>query len=47
MSRQINKNSQLDDKYKYGFVTDIDTDKAPVGLNTDIIKFISKKKNEA
>ena len=46
MSRQINKNSQLDDKYKYGFVTDIDTDKAPVGLNTDIIKFISKKKNE-
>ena len=46
MSRQINKNSQLDDKYKYGFVTDIDSDKAPVGLNVDIIKFISEKKNE-
>ena len=24
-------------KYKYGFVTDIDSDKAPKGLNEDII----------
>ncbi|MGB2099598.1 MAG: Fe-S cluster assembly protein SufB, partial [Candidatus Puniceispirillaceae bacterium] len=33
-------------KYKYGFVTDIDSDKAPKGLNEDIIRFISAKKSE-
>ncbi|MBL6605951.1 MAG: Fe-S cluster assembly protein SufB [Alphaproteobacteria bacterium] len=32
--------------YKYGFVTDIETEKAPKGLNEDIIAFISAKKNE-
>ncbi|MDX2223206.1 MAG: Fe-S cluster assembly protein SufB [Rhodospirillaceae bacterium] len=32
--------------YKYGFVTDIETDRAPKGLNDDIIRFISAKKNE-
>lgn len=32
--------------YKYGFVTDIESDKAPKGLNEDIIHFISAKKNE-
>ena len=31
-------------KYKYGFVTDIDSDKAPKGLNEDIIRLISKKR---
>ncbi|WP_139413206.1 Fe-S cluster assembly protein SufB [Bartonella mastomydis] len=34
------------DQYKYGFETKIKTDKAPKGLNEDIIKFISAKKNE-
>ena len=34
------------EKYKYGFVTDIDTDTAPKGLNEDIIRFISAKKEE-
>ena len=33
-------------QYKYGFVTDIETDKAPKGLNEDIIRFISAKKDE-
>ncbi|MFT6856740.1 MAG: Fe-S cluster assembly protein SufB [Cyclobacteriaceae bacterium] len=33
-------------EYKYGFVTDIDSDSAPKGLNEDIIRFISAKKNE-
>ena len=33
-------------KYKYGFVTDIDADTAPKGLNEDIIRFISAKKDE-
>ena len=34
-------------KYKYGFVTDIDSDKAPKGLDEDIIRLISKKKGRA
>ncbi|MFL2543081.1 MAG: Fe-S cluster assembly protein SufB [Alphaproteobacteria bacterium] len=34
------------DKYKYGFVTDIDSERPNKGLNEEIIKFISKKKNE-
>jgi len=34
------------DKYKYGFVTDIESEKAPKGLNEDVIAFISKKKGE-
>ena len=34
------------DKYKYGFTTDIETVKAPKGLNEDIVRFISEKKNE-
>jgi Fe-S cluster assembly protein SufB len=34
------------DKYKYGFTTDIESDLAPKGLNEDIVRFISKKKNE-
>ena len=32
--------------YKYGFVTDIEADEAPKGLNEDIVRFISAKKNE-
>ncbi|GGE80911.1 Fe-S cluster assembly protein SufB [Stappia taiwanensis] len=34
------------DQYKYGFFTDIESDKAPKGLNEDIIRFISAKKEE-
>jgi len=33
-------------EYKYGFVTDIETEKAPIGLSEDIIRLISAKKNE-
>ncbi len=33
-------------EYKYGFVTDIDTDAIPKGLNEDVIRMISQKKNE-
>src|SRR3954447_7306289 len=33
-------------EYKYGFVTDIEADEAPKGLNEDIVRFISAKKNE-
>jgi len=34
------------EKYKHGFVTDIEQDFAPKGLNADIVRFISAKKNE-
>lgn len=36
----------LDKKYEAGFVTDIESDVAPKGLNEDIIRFISAKKEE-
>ncbi|MBR1903875.1 MAG: Fe-S cluster assembly protein SufB, partial [Alphaproteobacteria bacterium] len=35
-----------DEKYKYGFITDIEADTVPLGLNEDIIRLISTKKNE-
>lgn len=34
------------DAYKYGFTTDIESEKAPKGLNEDTVRFISAKKNE-
>jgi len=37
---------KISTEYKYGFVTDIKADNAPKGLNEDIIRFISAKKNE-
>ncbi|MBU3663896.1 MAG: Fe-S cluster assembly protein SufB, partial [Bacteroidetes bacterium] len=33
-------------EYKYGFTTNIEMDTAPKGLNEDIVRFISAKKNE-
>ncbi|BCP53086.1 Fe-S cluster assembly protein SufB [Kaistia sp. 32K] len=38
---------QIDvDQYKYGFVTDIESERAPKGLSEDIVRYISAKKNE-
>jgi Fe-S cluster assembly protein SufB len=34
------------DQYKWGFSTDVEMDKAPKGLNEDIVRFISARKNE-
>jgi Fe-S cluster assembly protein SufB len=34
------------DKYKYGFTTDIESEKAPKGLSEEIVAFISSKKGE-
>ena len=34
------------DQYKYGFVTDVESDKAPKGLSEDTVRFISAKKEE-
>jgi len=33
-------------EYQYGFVTDIETDTVPPGLNEDVVRLISAKKNE-
>jgi len=38
--------SQVLQPYKYGFITDIDADTVPPGLNEDIIRLISAKKGE-
>ena len=36
----------VEQKYKYGFVTDIESDTAPKGLSEDTVRFISAKKSE-
>ena len=43
----ISRASGVEEKeYKWGFVTEIETDLAPKGLNEDIVRLISQKKNE-
>ena len=37
---------EIGERYKYGFVTDIEMETAPKGLNEDVIRFISAKKGE-
>ena len=39
-------NEQLDKKYEFGFTTDIEQETLPPGLDEDVIKIISGKKNE-
>jgi len=39
-------NKQLDKKYEFGFTTDIEQETLPPGLDEDVIKIISGKKNE-
>ena len=43
---KVSKDNFTQEKYKYGFVTDIESEKIPKGLNEDVIRLISKKKNE-
>ncbi|ULT40177.1 hypothetical protein KRR40_35925 [Niabella defluvii] len=38
--------SHVNSEYKYGFVTEIESESAPKGLSEDIVRFISAKKNE-
>jgi len=46
-STEVSKIEELANKeYKYGFVTDIEADTLPIGLNEDIIRQLSAKKNE-
>ena len=43
---KVSKDNFTQEKYKYGFVTEIESEKIPKGLNEDVIKLISRKKNE-
>ena len=40
---KVSKDNFTQEKYKYGFVTEIESEKIPKGLNEDVIKLISKK----
>ncbi len=46
MSASDNIRELVDQEYKYGFVTDIETDSVPKGLNEGVIRLISEKKGE-
>jgi len=47
MSTEVNEIEELANReYKYGFVTEVETESAPKGLNEDIIRLISQKKEE-
>jgi Fe-S cluster assembly protein SufB len=46
VTAQTDVRSLTGDGYKYGFVTDIESESAPPGLNEDIVRFISAKKEE-
>ncbi|MEJ0026064.1 MAG: Fe-S cluster assembly protein SufB [Rhizomicrobium sp.] len=38
--------AEIGEKYKYGFVTDIEMERAPKGLSEDTVRYISAKKSE-
>ena len=42
----VDQVASVSDKYKYGFFSDIEADTAPIGLNEDIVRFLSAKKEE-
>ena len=51
MQDQINKDNKfvkevVDQKYEYGFTTDVQTEIIPKGLSEDVVRLISKKKGE-
>lgn len=46
MKQQEIIDKSLNQGYAYGFKTDVETEEIPFGLNEDIIKLISQKKNE-
>ncbi len=53
MEKEPNKQEQneyvkqvVDQKYEFGFTTDVETEVIPVGLNEDVIRLISRKKGE-
>src|SRR3954465_9579967 len=45
-TRNAEAHAAVDKTYEWGFTSDIEQDFAPKGLNADIVRFISAKKNE-
>src|SRR5438876_4828266 len=46
VSKSVIQEQMAKQEYKYGFVSDLDEDTAPKGLNEEIVRLISRKKNE-
>ncbi|MGK0380003.1 MAG: Fe-S cluster assembly protein SufB [Patiriisocius sp.] len=46
VDKSISAKEITEREYKYGFVTDVESEKAPKGLSEDIVRFISAKKGE-
>jgi len=46
MSKNAILQDRIQEEYKYGFYTDIESDQVPAGLNEEIIRMISAKKEE-
>ncbi|HEY5605709.1 MAG TPA: Fe-S cluster assembly protein SufB, partial [Thermoplasmata archaeon] len=46
VSKSVLQEQMSKQEYKYGFVSDIDEELAPKGLNEDIVRLISRKKKE-
>jgi len=46
MSKTVIRESKLTGEYKYGFVTKIETEDFPKGLNEDIVRLLSERKKE-
>ncbi|MFT4717869.1 MAG: Fe-S cluster assembly protein SufB [Rickettsiales bacterium] len=46
VDKSISAKEIIEREYKYGFVTDVESEKAPKGLSEDIVRFISEKKGE-
>ena len=46
MTQDITTSEIIDREYSAGFVTDIESEKIPPGLSEDVVRLISKKKNE-
>jgi Fe-S cluster assembly protein SufB len=44
--KTISRTSEVESEYKWGFYTDIEEDRAPKGLNEDVVRLISRKKRE-
>src|SRR5437879_11946310 len=46
VSKTVIQEQMAKQEYKYGFVTDVEMETVPKGLNEDVIRLISGKKNE-
>lgn len=46
VDKSISAKEITEREYKYGFVTDVESDKAEKGLSEDVVRFISEKKEE-